>query len=132
MLEKIKKIPLSFSQIINMNIGFFGIQYSFGLQQTAINPICSFLGGVPYVMVISDTPAKKRGMHMGIINMMIVVPMIIQTFTFGSVYKYLLGDDPTHAIMFAGALFPVAALLTQRIREHRNIGGEVVMQGGGH
>ena len=47
MLDKIKKIPLSFSQIINMNIGFFGIQYSFGLQQTAINPIYSFLGADP-------------------------------------------------------------------------------------
>jgi MFS family permease len=27
-----------------MNFGFFGIQYSFGLQQTAINPIYQFLG----------------------------------------------------------------------------------------
>ena len=43
MIKKI--IPrLSFWQIWNMNIGFFGIQYSFGLQQTAINPIYSFLG----------------------------------------------------------------------------------------
>ncbi|MFP7655395.1 MFS transporter [Chryseobacterium proteolyticum] len=35
---------LSFWQIWNMNVGFFGIQYSFGLQQTAVNPIYSFLG----------------------------------------------------------------------------------------
>jgi maltose/moltooligosaccharide transporter len=33
---------LSFWQIWNMNVGFFGIQYSFGLQQTAVNPIYSF------------------------------------------------------------------------------------------
>lgn len=39
------KIPqLSFWQIWNMNVGFFGIQYSFGLQQTAVNPLYSFLG----------------------------------------------------------------------------------------
>ena len=39
------KLPqLNFWQIFNMNVGFFGIQYSFGLQQTAINPIYSFLG----------------------------------------------------------------------------------------
>ena len=38
------KPQLSFSQIINMNVGFFGIQYSFGLQQTAIGPLYSFLG----------------------------------------------------------------------------------------
>ena len=40
-----KEFPkISFWQIFNMNVGFFGIQYSFGLQQTAINPIYSFLG----------------------------------------------------------------------------------------
>ena len=33
------KPNLSFWQIINMNVGFFGIQYSFGLQQSAVNPI---------------------------------------------------------------------------------------------
>ena len=41
---KIRKPELSFWQIWNMNVGFFGIQFSFGLQQTAINPIFSFLG----------------------------------------------------------------------------------------
>ena len=44
---KIRKPSLSFSQIINMNVGFFGIQYSFGLQQSAVNPIYDFLGASP-------------------------------------------------------------------------------------
>ena len=30
-----------------MNVGFFGIQYSFGLQQSAVNPIYDFLGANP-------------------------------------------------------------------------------------
>ena len=38
------KPKLSFAQIINMNVGFFGIQYSFSLQQNAVNPIYKFLG----------------------------------------------------------------------------------------
>ncbi len=41
------KPRLSFSQIINMNVGFFGIQYNFGLQQSAVNPIYDFLGASP-------------------------------------------------------------------------------------
>ncbi len=41
------KPRLSFQQIINMNVGFFGIQYSFGLQQSAVNPIYDFLGASP-------------------------------------------------------------------------------------
>ena len=43
-ISAIRKPNLSFWQIWNMNVGFFGIQFSFGLQQTAINPIFSFLG----------------------------------------------------------------------------------------
>jgi len=41
------KPRLTFSQIINMNVGFFGIQYSFGLQQSAVNPIYDMLGATP-------------------------------------------------------------------------------------
>ena len=43
----LRKPSLSFSQIVNMNVGFFGIQYSFGLQQSAVNPIYDFLGASP-------------------------------------------------------------------------------------
>ena len=30
-----------------MNFGFFGVQYSFGMQQTAVNPIFAFLHANP-------------------------------------------------------------------------------------
>ena len=50
---KISKIKLSFWQIINMNFGFFGLQYSFGLQQANMSPIYSYLGAeeskLPYL-----------------------------------------------------------------------------------
>ena len=35
---------MSFWQIINMNVGFFGIQFSFGLQQSNMSPIYNYLG----------------------------------------------------------------------------------------
>ena len=38
------KPHLSFSQIVNMNVGFFGIQFSFGLQQSSMSPIYAYLG----------------------------------------------------------------------------------------
>ena len=46
------KPRLTFSQIINMNVGFFGIQYSFGLQQSAVNPIYDFLGPLPTSSIV--------------------------------------------------------------------------------
>ena len=35
---------LSFRQLLSMNVGFFGIQYSFGLQQANMSPIYKYLG----------------------------------------------------------------------------------------
>ncbi len=56
-------------------------------------------------MVVKELPKEKYGIYMGIINMMIVIPMIIETLTFGLVYKYLLGDRPSSAIVFAADFF---------------------------
>ena len=41
---KIKKPSLTFWQILNLNVGFFGIQYSFGLQQSNMSAIYKYLG----------------------------------------------------------------------------------------
>ncbi|HSJ77863.1 MAG TPA: MFS transporter, partial [Erythrobacter sp.] len=39
-----EKPRLSLLRIIEMNIGFFGLQFSFGLQQANMGPIYGFLG----------------------------------------------------------------------------------------
>ena len=50
--------------------------------------------GVPYIMAVRMIPSTRYGVYMGIINMMIVVPMLIQNVTFGGVYKSVLGWQP--------------------------------------
>ena len=71
--------------------------------------------GVPYLLVVSNIPKERYGVYMGIINMMIVIPMLIQTVTFGYILKNFLNSDPTKAILFAGVLLMIAALATLRI-----------------
>src|ERR1700745_3663094 len=56
------KPRLTFSQIINMNFGFFGIQFSFGLQQTAINPLYSFLHAHPDQLPILNLAGPMTGL----------------------------------------------------------------------
>ncbi len=58
----ISKIKLSFWQIINMNVGFFGIQYSFGLQQSAVNPIYDFLGASPHEIPLLNIAGPLAGL----------------------------------------------------------------------
>jgi maltose/moltooligosaccharide transporter len=57
---------------------------------------------------------------MGIINMMIVVPMILQSISFGYVLKNLLGNNPGNAVMFAGVLLLIAASATLFIRSEKS------------
>jgi maltose/moltooligosaccharide transporter len=66
--------------------------------------------GVPYLMVASMVPRERTGVYMGILNMMIVVPMLIQTLTFGWIFENLLGDSGANAILVAGVLLGCAAL----------------------
>jgi maltose/moltooligosaccharide transporter len=66
--------------------------------------------GVPYMMVASMVPAKRNGVYMGILNMMIVVPMLIQTVTFGWIFEHLLGGKGSNAMMLAGALMAIGAI----------------------
>src|SRR5919107_874714 len=65
--------------------------------------------GVPYLMVASMVPAKRTGVYMGILNMMIVVPMLVQTVTFGWIFTHLLDSKRSNAMMLAGALMAVGA-----------------------
>lgn len=57
------------------------------------------------------------GVYMGIINMMIVIPMLIQSVTFGAIYSNVLGDNPNNAIRFAGILLGLAGLTMLWIKE---------------
>ncbi len=71
--------------------------------------------GIPYTMVSKVVPQERRGVYMGILNMMIVIPMGIETLTFGPVYKYLLGGSAINAILFAGVFFLISAILAMRL-----------------
>ena len=76
--------------------------------------------GIPYTMVSKIVPQERRGVYMGILNMMIVIPMGIETLTFGPIYKYLLSDNAIYAMLFAGVFFGIAALLALRLNETSN------------
>jgi hypothetical protein len=74
--------------------------------------------GSPGWHVEADTiPSSRYGVYMGIINMMIVVPMLVQTLTFGWIFEHVLGDDASNAIIFAGILLACAAAAMSWIKE---------------
>lgn len=88
--------------------------------------------GVPYIMVVNSIPKERYGVYMGIVNMMIVVPMILQTLSFGYIYKHFLGSNPGNVMVFAGVLLLLASLSTLRIKQTEMPEDMVLPAGGGH
>lgn len=115
---------LIFPHIENKNL-LFAPMIGFGIAWASMM-------GVPYIMVVGSIPKERYGVYMGIINMMIVIPMIMQTLSFGYIYKNFLGDNPANAITFAGVMLLLAAAATMRIKKDKVEEDVVIPAGGGH
>ncbi len=72
--------------------------------------------GNPYVMLARSIPPERTGVYMGIFNMFIVIPMLIQSVTLPLYYKALLAGDARNVIALAGALLICAAVATLFVR----------------
>ena len=66
--------------------------------------------GVPYLMVASMVPRERTGVYMGILNMMIVVPMLIQTLDLRLDLREPAGQQGHQRDPLAGVLLGCAAL----------------------
>lgn len=68
--------------------------------------------GNTYVMLADCIPPERNGIYMGIFNLFIVIPMLIQTLTMPLIYRPLLGGDPRNVLMLGGGLMLAGALAT--------------------
>ncbi|MEO0058777.1 MAG: hypothetical protein RLZZ312_424 [Bacteroidota bacterium] len=75
--------------------------------------------GIPYLMVVSEIPKARYGVYMGIINMMIVIPMVIQNLSFGYILKHFLNNDSRLAVTFAGIFLLLSAVCTLFIQNKK-------------
>lgn len=99
---------LAFPHIENKNLLFFAIS-GFGIGWASMM-------GIPYLLVVNDIPKERYGVYMGVINMMIVIPMIFQNLSFGYILRNFLDNDPRQAITFAGVLLILSAVCTLLIK----------------
>jgi maltose/moltooligosaccharide transporter len=73
--------------------------------------------GTPYVMLASCIPPRRTGVYMGIFNMMIVIPMLLNAATFPFYYEPWLGGDARNALVLAGVLLICAAIAVLRVKD---------------
>jgi maltose/moltooligosaccharide transporter len=72
--------------------------------------------GNPYVMLAGSVPQERVGVYMGIFNMFIVIPMMIQIFTLPLFYDSLLSGNPENVIRLAGSLLIGGAVAVAFVR----------------
>lgn len=71
--------------------------------------------GNPYVMLTDTVPPARFGIYMGIFNMFIVIPMMIESLTVPLFYRPLLGGDARGMLYVAGVLMVIGAVATLRV-----------------
>ncbi|MFC5681736.1 MFS transporter [Flavobacterium sp. MAHUQ-51] len=101
-----------FFPLIQNQFLFFAVIIGYGIAWASMM-------GIPYLMVVNNIPKERYGVYMGIINMMIVVPMIFQNVSFGFILKHFLNNDPRQAITFAGVLLLLGAMSTLLIKANK-------------
>ena len=81
--------------------------FSFGLGITWASMMA-----MPYQMLAASIPSGKTGIYMGIFNMFIVIPMIIQIFSVQYFLYDLLGQNPINIIRLAGIFFVLGGVFS--------------------
>lgn len=89
--------------------------------------------GNPYIMLAGCIPPERTGVYMGIFNMFIVIPMMIQIFTLPLYYRAWLSGNPENVIRLAGALLLCGAVAVLFVKLSKSDGGRTIApRGGGH
>ena len=80
--------------------------------------------GNPYIILARTIPPERTGVYMGIFNMMIVIPMLLNAVTMPLYFNTLLGGDPRNALMLAGVLMALAGVCVLWVRGSGGAPGE--------
>jgi maltose/moltooligosaccharide transporter len=78
---------------------------------------------MPYQLLASSIPKEKMGVYMGIFNMFIVIPMIIQIFSMQYFVYDLLGKNPINVIKLAAVFLILGGIFTLfiKIKNEENV-----------
>jgi maltose/moltooligosaccharide transporter len=93
------------------------ISEGFSLSTLYIYPIglgitWASMMAIPYQILAQAVPPSRTGIYMGIFNMFIVIPMIIQIFTMQTFVYDLLGKNPVNVIILAGVFLILGGIST--------------------
>ncbi len=86
---------------------------------------------MPYVILAGAIKPERMGVYMGVFNLFIVIPQVVQSFLTPQIYKGLLGNNPLNAVMLGGVSMIIAAVSVLIVKD---VGAAAATPqgGGGH
>jgi maltose/moltooligosaccharide transporter len=72
---------------------------------------------MPYVMLSTAVPPARMGVYMGVFNLFIVIPQIVQSLIMPNIFNNLLRGDPRNAVVLGGFSLLIAAATVFIVRE---------------
>lgn len=106
--------------------------YFLWIGMTGVGIAWASILSMPYVILAGAIRPERMGVYMGVFNLFIVIPQVVQSFLTPQIYKPLLGDNPLNAVMLGGASLIVAALCVFIVKDVGAAKIAGVGTGGGH
>ena len=110
-----KKVHMACLLLVGISLFFYPSienKYLLFLPMFGLGVAWASMMSMPYVMVAGSIPAVRTGVYLGIFNMFIVVPMLIETATLEGLYNTVLAKNPENVIRLSGILLLCAAVAT--------------------
>jgi maltose/moltooligosaccharide transporter len=72
---------------------------------------------MPYVMLSTAVPPLRMGVYMGVFNLFIVIPQIVESLIIPNIFKTLLGGDPRNVVVLGGFSLFISAATVVIVRD---------------
>jgi len=119
------KIGRRFTHALALTIG--GLSFlSFAIISDPVMLVIPMIGigiawgsilAMPYAMLANSLPAKQMGMFMGLFNMSITIPQVVNGIFGGLILQYFFHDDPLNSIIMAGVFMLLGAVSTVFVKD---------------
>lgn len=72
---------------------------------------------MPYVMLSTAVPPARMGVYMGVFNLFIVIPQIVESLVVSNIFNNVLGGDPRNVVVLGGISLLISAVTVLGVRD---------------
>ena len=115
--KKTHAVSLLLGGLSLVSIYFIGDKDLLFLPMIGVGIAWASILAMPYAILGGSIPAAKMGIYMGIFNLFITIPQILNALIGGPMIKYLYGDQAIFALVSAGIVMCIGAFMVRYVED---------------